>query len=260
MLVDFKTKDTKKALPLALLLVAIALFFVSWIKFDFPDPPIDQREVSLSLADFGNLVEGDGNTESENPSETLKDDDQAESQTEAVEEPVEEAAQDIETQQTSTVVQQTSSADNDNTSKEEPKQNISSPLDNILGQINSNGGGGSDGDNDGQSGNNGNPDGNIDGKGVLGDGTGEWDLSGRGITGKPIFSEKPKDEGTVVVDIYVNQNGKVVSANVNVVKSNTGNSELYKLAVDAAKKATFTVNKDAPPKQKGSITFHFKLK
>jgi len=110
-------------------------------------------------------------------------------------------------------------------------------------------------------GNEGAPDGKIEGKGVFsggGGGNGEWALSGRDIRTKPSLNERPTQEGTVVVDIWVDKQGNVVKAVSNPAKSNTTSSQLYALAEKAAKSAKFSPS-EAANQQKGTITIHFKL-
>jgi TonB family protein len=122
-------------------------------------------------------------------------------------------------------------------------------------------GGGSPGTGGGTGGGNGT--GNGTGEGA-GSGTGKggnynWTLQGRSISRQPSLSEVAPDEGIVMVDIWVNANGVVTAAKANPSKSNTSSSQLYALAEQAAKKATFSA-KPGTPEQKGSIKITFKLK
>ncbi|MEI6853748.1 MAG: hypothetical protein WCL06_12950 [Bacteroidota bacterium] len=72
---------------------------------------------------------------------------------------------------------------------------------------------------------------------------------------KPIYNSK--NEGIVVVDIWVDKNGNVTKAIAGGRGSTTTNQQLWKLAGDAAKRATFSVNAKAPEEQKGTITYNF---
>ena len=107
MLIDFRTKDTKRALPLAILLVGLALVLVSFISFKKADPPIGTETVALSLADFGNYEEGSGDVDqtSDQPTET---EDTPTETSENVEEVQTQAPDPIVTQTESTVQTQTS--------------------------------------------------------------------------------------------------------------------------------------------------------
>lgn len=119
----------------------------------------------------------------------------------------------------------------------------------------------------GGAGNQGDPNGSVDSKvrGV-GSGTGtsgngiSYDLKGR----EPAMIPDPKyeyqEEGKVVVEISVDRDGIVTMATPGVKGSSTLDDYLLRVAKEAALKARFTVNKDAPPVQKGTITFIFKLK
>jgi len=124
----------------------------------------------------------------------------------------------------------------------------------------SNGGGGSDGNSEGV-GNEGDKNGQIDGSGaVQGDGIG-FSLAGRGLIGRPKLTENPKEEGVVVLNVYVDRNGKVTRTTRNYEKSvvSAQGHTLFALAEAAAKTAKFSVKNDAPSEQKGEMTFRFEL-
>lgn len=259
MLVDFKTKDSKNAMLVAVFFhIAIILLFFLFISFKAPDPPLGTEMVSLSLADFGMDDTGQGETESESPSEVREEvvDEQVSQTTEEI---VESTPEPVVTQETSVVTKPTATTTSTPKPEAKPEPTVSNNLSDALSQINSSGGGGSDGQNGG-TGNVGNTSGHIDGKGVFGDGEGGWDLTGRGLVGKPVSSEKPLEDGTVVVNIYVDKSGNVTKAVINVAKSNTTSPHLFALAKKAAKTAKFSSKSNAAITQKGTITFHYKLK
>jgi TonB family protein len=140
-----------------------------------------------------------------------------------------------------------------------------SALDNMLDQLNSGGGsdastgggpGGTGGGNDGGDGGlNGPGKGNFPG---FGQGSG-WALGGRDMNSPPITNKKPTANGTVVVSIMVDKNGKVTSANV--ANSNITTDVVFNhgLAIEAAKKCTFTSSKSTKP-QTGTITIVLSVK
>jgi TonB family protein len=102
--------------------------------------------------------------------------------------------------------------------------------------------------------------GNYDGSGKGNTGTG-FDLSGRSLSGalpKPEYNIQ--EEGIVVVEITVDRNGNVVSAEPILRGTTTQNSYLWRVARQAALKARFNSDSDAPAYQKGTITYHFDLK
>ena len=112
----------------------------------------------------------------------------------------------------------------------------------------------------------GNPNGDINGKGMFGgkgNGTkGEWSLKGRGLAKAPSLETKPDFEGTIFVNITVDNAGNVVTANADPIKSKVsgeGFSQLAKLAEKAAKATKFSTATDAK-KQVGSVVITFKLK
>jgi len=146
------------------------------------------------------------------------------------------------------------------TPKEEKPKEVSNPLNDALNKLGEKGG--SSGTTQ-PGGNEGSASGVITGKGVLGGGGGsgyEYSFA-RSMNVKPSLDEKPKDEGTVVVDIWVDKNGNVVKAQANPShpKTNTSNSDLYKLAEKAAKNAKFGSDPNVTGSQKGTITITFKL-
>jgi outer membrane biosynthesis protein TonB len=94
----------------------------------------------------------------------------------------------------------------------------------------------------------------------LGTGSGiGFTLNGR----NPVHLPKPefniKEEGIVVVEIAVDQQGKVVSANPGVKGSTTTNTVLCAAAKKAALLSKFNLKSDAPERQIGTITYHFKI-
>ncbi len=85
-------------------------------------------------------------------------------------------------------------------------------------------------------------------------------LEGRSVLGtldKPEYSIQAS--GTVVVEIWVDRDGKVTSANAGVTGTTVINEKLWNAATEAALKARFNMKKDAPEKQRGTITYIFRL-
>jgi colicin import membrane protein len=119
----------------------------------------------------------------------------------------------------------------------------------------------------GGTGNQGDPNGSVDSK-VRGPGGGtgtsdnriSYDLQGRGFQALPSPKYDYQGEGRVVVEVSVDRQGIVVEANPGIMGSTTLDEYLLKVAREAAMKARFEVNQDAPIKQKGKITYNFKLK
>lgn len=84
-----------------------------------------------------------------------------------------------------------------------------------------------------------------------------YKIDGRTIKYLPKPAYNSKDEGIVVVNIWVGKNGNVTKAIAGGRGTTTANQQLWKLAEDAAKRATFSVNSKAPEEQKGTITYNF---
>lgn len=85
-------------------------------------------------------------------------------------------------------------------------------------------------------------------------------LAGRSVIGtlpKPSYGVQAS--GTVVVEILVDQNGTVTNAVAGVEGTTVTDKTLWNEARKAAFGAHFSVSADAPVKQKGTITYIFKL-
>lgn len=112
-------------------------------------------------------------------------------------------------------------------------------------------------------GNQGNPAGTPEG-GHDGTGTGtsgnSASLAGRSLVGSlPRPDYNAREQGRVVIDIIVDQQGKVTGATFRSVGSTTQNSTLVGAALRAARQARFNVSEEAPPSQKGTITYNFRM-
>jgi TonB family protein len=113
------------------------------------------------------------------------------------------------------------------------------------------------------SGNMGSPTGSTESdnytKGLGGNGGIGFNLNNR----SPIHLQKPdfnvQKEGKVVVEITVDRNGKVIAARPGAKESTLVDNTLYAAAKKAALESKFDVKSDAPEKQIGTITYHFKL-
>ncbi|MDG5800830.1 energy transducer TonB [Marinilabiliaceae bacterium ANBcel2] len=121
----------------------------------------------------------------------------------------------------------------------------------------------SQGDDD-QTGSQGRVTGDPDGSGVDGSGLGEtgtsFDLSGRSVSGAlPEPEYEIQETGTVVVEITVDRNGVVTSAEPILRGTTTQNSYLWRVAKEAAEKARFNSDRSAPSVQRGTITYEFVL-
>lgn len=144
--------------------------------------------------------------------------------------------------------------------KEEPKPTISNELSNALDALNKKSGGGSQGDTEGI-GDQGNPQGTT-GKGALGGGSGSWQLDGRSmLPGYGTKIEDTKEEGILVLNIWVNRDGKVTKVQPNLRESNTTSQYLINLAKnDVLNNFRFNGDPSAAVEQRGKVRYVFQLK
>ena len=90
-------------------------------------------------------------------------------------------------------------------------------------------------------------------------GDSNYNLAGRNALDKAKEQPDCQEEGTVVVSIEVDKNGKVIRAVAGVKgTTNTANC-LLKPAREAALRTTWNADPNAPSKQKGTIIYKFSL-
>ena len=90
-------------------------------------------------------------------------------------------------------------------------------------------------------------------------GKGGYDLKGRKLLVKPARMTDNEEEGIVVVEIIVNEEGKVIKATPGQRGSTTTSSKLYSKARQAAYEAKFNPSVDDVKEQRGTYTFVFTL-
>jgi outer membrane biosynthesis protein TonB len=88
---------------------------------------------------------------------------------------------------------------------------------------------------------------------------GNYNLSGRKALSTPKEQPDCQEEGTVVVQIEVDKNGKVINAIAGVKGSTTTAPCLLKPAKEAALKTLWNADSNAPTTQKGTIIYKFTL-
>lgn len=241
--------------------------------------------MSMDVAGIGNEVDGWGPTEDAQAPETTPDDNPVVEETSSMTDdtPTNEAP----------VVNTNKPNKEQNTTKpvktpqpvKKPDPQPSKGLKDAFGKLGGNG-------NTTGSGNQGTENGSIDGKGVLGgggsqgtgggqgggNGTGtgtgtgpgsgpgkggvssDHTLSGRSMMRKPTNTENFGENATMVVNVTVNLDGKVISASVDRIKSKFTDPVFIRLAETAAKTAQFDVSKTGANQRKGTITIYFKAK
>ncbi len=88
--------------------------------------------------------------------------------------------------------------------------------------------------------------------------SGDFNLAGRSLIGRlPVPTYNEQQEGRVVITIYVDMTGKVISAHPSPTGSTTNSAILIEAARKAALKARFTSSDTF--EQSGTITYIFKL-
>lgn len=104
------------------------------------------------------------------------------------------------------------------------------------------------------SGKTGSPDGNSNIGAVSG--APGYKLDGRTLA-HWVLPLKTAPNGSVTVRVVVNQQGKVVDASVASSSGAAANEAVRAACIVAAKKSSFSVKLDAPPRQSGTITYKF---
>ncbi|HNW70324.1 MAG TPA: energy transducer TonB [Bacteroidales bacterium] len=225
-------------------LVFHALLLICFIFFGFTTPlPLPEEEgIEVNL---GNSDDGMGDIEPLNPlSEQSVNYNSGSNDNENITQNTEESAN-----------LNKNKNNKNNTSQEE--ENIDKT---IAYNKNKNTNGGSQGIT-GKPGNQGNPNGNpnsdnYNGNSPFGNGI-SFKLTDRKSKSLPKPNYNSKDEGLVVVTIWVDKNGNVTKAQAGARGTTTTSTALWKLAEDAARRSKFDTNPKAPEEQKGTITYNF---
>lgn len=113
----------------------------------------------------------------------------------------------------------------------------------------------------GKPGDQGNPNGipgsmNYEGEGGSGSGI-SYNLGSRKAKALPKPDYTSKEQGKVVVNIWVDRNGKVIRAEAGAKGTNVSDSKLWDLARRAALQSTFDPDPNAADLQTGTITYNF---
>lgn len=96
--------------------------------------------------------------------------------------------------------------------------------------------------------------------GGVGSGVGNYKLAGRKSVAMPAPQYRCNEEGTVVVEIYVDKSGRVIDAKPGVRGTTNTAKCLVDIAKEAALKAKFDPSESAAERQTGTITYNFKLR
>ena len=267
-------KDRIAALLLALLVFGLFLLFLFYFVIVTPTPPYPPSvytEVAIDFEGGGGAdgAQGDGNPEMTNPEKATTNVAPSEAEdivTSATDDPIEPLVKPKKKpkkpkKQPKEVHVAKAEVQAPKASKE--LQDLSNLFVNALNQSSSGHGGSSDGTGKADKG-----DGH--GKGGTGDGSGEgngtgngkgngYSLKGRKLLKRPEVFDNSQEQGTVVVQIIVDETGKVIDAIPGYRGTSTQSAYLYTLARQAAKTARFSPSPDGKKEQKGTYTFVFRL-
>ena len=229
------------------------LLLLSFVSFGMPyqDPPPPTE--GAMMIDFGDS--GGGSPAEENPTED-NESSSSNSSNETETSETNSSQENVETTENETV---DLNASNNNTTETEEtvSDNLNSALDalNNANNTNSNSNDNSNSNSSNSSDGNSNSDGSNTGPA---NGIG-YSLGGRGKVSFKKPENPTQEDGKVVVDIVVDRNGKVLKAKAGARGSTTTNPILQKKAEEAAYKAKFKKDTNAPFEQKGTMTFVFIL-
>ena len=252
-------RNRRQAATLSALLfvtVLVACFFLT--AFTTQEPPPGERFVAVGFADLGSTEEASGDLETEAPSEVVQEavEEEALSNEPEPEQPV--VQEEVVTQATSDVAVQSAPDPKPEPEPEPEREDRTAHLFRNPG-AQSAGGGGSQGETSGV-GNEGDEAGKIEGRGLVSGDFGDAMLRGGTMIGEPKLDEKPRQEGSVQINIVVDASGSVIQAAPDYQSALTTirDSHHVQLAMRAAKTAKF--DSDATkPRRSGYITIRFDL-
>lgn len=271
-----KQKDKRNSLIIAILIyggLAVLFFFIG---LKYPDPPLEEGGVEISMADFGFDDGGIGEIEpsQSKPVETIEEvspDPVQENEASIIEEsvttqdeseisvPEDQSDEDpiVKKEPTEKVVEEKTA---ESEPIKEPEPEINEQLKSAMGAWDQPEESNNEGTQEGTVGNEGVISGKTEGKGTFGGNGSSFELGGRSMTTGPKVGEKPKEEGTVVLNIWVDRDGSVIRTAQNLGESTTTSQHLFNLAKNAALKAKFNQSSDSAPEQRGKMTFIFILR
>jgi len=232
----------------------LLLLFLIFTGLTVPDPPIDNT-MSMEIS-FGRDNQGMGDVQPEDVSEAESENipDEVSETNPAPTESVEE----VETQnveETTTIPVETTNTEETDVVVEEPVLEVDPKA--LYPGNTSNTSSDSQGDT-GDQGDQGAEDGsdNTNYSGSHGPGN-NFALSGRTLISAPKIVNTSQETGKVVVNIWVDRNGKVIRATPGAKGSTTTSSLLYKIAKAAALKLKYSANSKAAEVQKSTISIDF---
>lgn len=263
-----ENRSRLQAMGFSALIFGLLLLFIFFWKIITPIPPFEIKPVPEIEIGLG--MEGLGNTNAGGSGQN--DDDIATSEEAAVAPAVTNNSPNIITDDTEESAVVKTNPNNKNDAKtdanpvEEPKPNTE--LLNALAALKNKNKHDGKGEGDGNTGGSGtgsqkgvgDGDGTGHGNNTPGyNGGGGYDLKGRMLVKKPEKMTDSEEEGIVVVEIIVNEAGKVIKATPGMRGSTTTSSNLYAKARQAALSVKFNASPEGITEQRGTYTFKFTL-
>lgn len=257
-----KEKNSRAGLIGTILFHALLLILFLFVGMSYPDPPPPEEGITIN---FGDSDEGMGEIQTEELSSSSN------ASTEEIVNPNNTSSAtetNLTTQNTTETVNVNASNNSSqpkNTTQQTTTAQQQSTSQNLSEALNAFNNSGSSSTSDGTTGNPGNQgslNGDPNSNNYIGGGSGEgvkWNLAGRTPLSLPKIDDNSQEQGTVVVDIVVDKNGKVIKATPGSRGSTTTSPILYKKAVEAALRTKFNAKPDLITDQKGTMTFVFLL-
>ncbi|CAL2103419.1 Ferric siderophore transport system, periplasmic binding protein TonB [Tenacibaculum sp. 190130A14a] len=270
----FDTKHKRKSAVITAIILILLLLGIFNYGMKYLDPPI---EYGLAI-NFGNSEVGSGEPVEKTKAQATPEQEEVveEIQEEVEETPQETIQEEVITNEAAENVpvvekrkekkEEVKEAPKEEKPKEKPKpkpsKETTDALNSLLNGTSKDGANAGEGDDD-QAGLKGNENGDPNSNkyyGGSGSGSGgNYNLAGRKALSKPIKKPDCQEEGTVVVSIEVDQNGKVIKA-VPGVKGSTNTAPcLLEPAKQAALRTKWNADGNAPSKQRGTIIYRFSL-
>jgi periplasmic protein TonB len=245
-LTDKNNKRKTISVIASLLLHAILILILFGVGLKYPDPPPKERGVEMDLGnllDTGNALAGEaGGSDASNPIHDMSEGDENM------------VSQDVE--DVPLVAKKT------NKSNKEAIKDVSKSEETInpnalfkKGKVKNTGSGEGNGTGAGKG--NGNNGGGGTGSDATGSGT-SFSLAGRASKSLGIPPSKTDEVGSIVVTIWVNQEGQVARAVAGARGTTIDNRSLWRHCESAASRSKFSANPNAPEEQKGTITYKFR--
>lgn len=239
----------------AAFMLVVVLVLLSF-GYDPPDPPIPEEgvEVNVGDADFGSGDDPQPSTEQSGYVPPAASNNQVVTQNTESTTPMPSAT----TPSTTAPSQPAPQEKPSETKPKEPEINRNALF---TGKRNNGGNGqGSQGVTEGQ-GNQGKPNGSENSNNYSGNGggNGSYSLAGRTNVSLPRPTYSSNQQGKIVVKIVVNQQGRVIRAEAPAQGSTIANSGMVEQARQAALKARFNADPNAPEEQSGTITYIYKI-